>query len=352
MAKIMIFVDGSWLYRNRPRLSESYGGEGFKIDFGKLPHVLAEEIGKQISSTEVDVVRTHLFGSNAVNCDPQDEDIAERQADFFHMLKEEYHYECEIFPIDFRGRRLKKEDRDPKDPFKPEEKCVDIALATHMLYFAAIPYAYDIAIAVVGDRDFIPLFRHVRRLGKRVAIASIKGTCASEYSEPKDPERVKDFDLVWLDDLLDKLELKRERHQLECESPQHKGPRKIWTDYYPRKGTKFFCDACREAFKKQKEEAQREFVGDKPEALPENGVQTISLIGRSLSGKIKTIHSDRGFGFIAASDGNDYFFHFSDLQSGLAFENLETGLQVMFEIKKMPSQGKAGAAQNVRQNEA
>jgi cold shock protein len=351
MAKLMIFVDGSWLWHNNPKLSHSYGGEGFKIDFGKLPAVLADEIKKQISSTEGDVVRTHLFGSCAVNSDPQDEDIADRQTDFFHMLKEEYHYECEIFPIDFRGRRLKKEDRDSRDSFEPREKCVDIALATHMLYFAAIPYAYDIAIAVVGDRDFIPLFQHVRRLGKRVAIASIKGACASEYSDTKDPSRVKDFDLIWLDDLLNKLELKRERHQLECESPDHKGPRKIWTDYYPRKGQKFYCDECRESFKKQKQEAQKEYVSDKLAVFPENEIQSISLIGTTLTGRIKAIRPDKGFGFIAASDGNDYFFHFSDLQSGLVFDKLQIGLPLIFDIKKLPSEGKAGAAQNVKPNE-
>jgi CspA family cold shock protein len=351
MAKIMMFIDGTWLYRNTPKLSESYGGTSLKIDFGKLPHVLAQKIGEQISSTEVDVVRTHLFGSYAFNCDPKDDDIADRQLDFYHMLKEEHHYECEIYPIDFRGRRLKKEDRDPKDSFKPEEKCVDIALATHMLYFAAIPYAYDIAIAVVGDRDFIPMFQHVRRLGKRVAIASIQGSCANEYAELKDPERVKDFDLIWLDDLLNKLELKRDKHQLECESPSHKGDRKVWTDYYPRKGTKFFCDICRETFNKEKKDAQQEYVSGVINTISDNSYQPITLIGRNLAGKIKTIITERGFGFISGADGSEFFFHFSDLQSGLEFESLEPGVEVMFEIKKMPSQGKAGAAQNVKRKD-
>jgi uncharacterized LabA/DUF88 family protein/cold shock CspA family protein len=347
MAKIMIFIDGTWLYRNTPRLSESYRKD-FKIDFGKLPQVLAEQIGKQISSNEVDVVRTHLFGSYVINCHPQDEDLAEHQAQFYDMLKEEYHYECEIFPIDFFGRRLRKEDREPGDSFRPQEKCVDIALATHMLYFAAIPYAYDIAIAVVGDKDFIPLFRHVRRLGKRVAIASIKGSCASEYSETRDTARVKDFDMIWLDDLLNKLELRRERHQLECQGPHHQGARMVWTEYHPKKGERFFCEACKEEFKRQKQEAQKEFLSDKPETLPENGGQTFSLVGKTFEGKIDTKITDRGFGFIAASDGNKYFFHLTDLQGGLEFETIPIGCEVLFEVKRMPSQGKAGAARNVR----
>lgn len=38
------------------------------------------------------------------------------------------------------------------------EKCFDIAFATQMLYFTAIPYAYDVAVAVAGDRYYIPVF--------------------------------------------------------------------------------------------------------------------------------------------------------------------------------------------------
>ena len=150
----------------------------------------------------------------------------QRRLDFFSMLKEEYRYELEIFPINFRGRRVRKADRDPKDTFEPREKCVDISLATSMLYFTAIPHAYDIGMAVVGDQDFKPVLQHVRRLGKRVAIASIQGSCAPEFIDPRDEARVKDFGIIWLDDLLHQLELKYERHQLECQSPAHKGERK------------------------------------------------------------------------------------------------------------------------------
>ena len=174
MAKIMVFIDGSWLYANTPRLAESYGKKSFQIDFGKLPAVVAEAVREQLGNTEVDVVRTYLFGSYASNNHPADDAIVQRRLDFYDMLREEHHYEVEVFPINFRGRRLRKADRDPADTFEAKEKCVDISLATSMLYFAAIPFAYEIAIAVVGDQDFKPVLQHVRQLGKRVAIASIK----------------------------------------------------------------------------------------------------------------------------------------------------------------------------------
>jgi cold shock CspA family protein len=348
---MMLFIDGTWLYSNTPRLAESYGKEDFQVDFGLLPQVLAEEVKKQLGAAEVDVVRTYLFGSYASNYDLRDDDVVQRRLDFFSMLKEEYRYELEIFPINFRGRRVRKVDRDPKDTFEPREKCVDISLATSMLYFAVIPHAYDIAIAVVGDQDFKPVFQHVRRLGKRVAIASIQGSCAPEFASPRDEAKVKDFRLIWLDDLLPKLELKYERHQLECQSPAHKGDRRVWTTYHPRRGRKFFCDECRAEFANQKQEAQQEFVNSQVEALFPSDMGGSAGLGQLLSGMVKKKVAERGFGFIHADDGRDYFFHLTDLQAGLEFDEVGEGLPVDFEVKKEPSYDKAGAAQNVRRHE-
>ncbi len=384
MLRAMLFIDGTWLYSNTPRLSEAYGQEGFRVDFGKLPQVLADEVAKQIGVAEIDVVRTYLFGSFAANYDLRDDDAVQRRRDFFDMLKEEYHYEIEIYPINFMGRRLRRVDREPGDPFEPKEKCVDISLATSMLYLAAIPNAYDVAVAVVGDQDFKPVLQHVRRLGKRVAIASIKGSCSPDFADPRDEARVKDFDIIWLDDLLHKLELKYERHLLACESPIHKGKREVWTTFHPRKGQRFFCDACRREFTQQKQDAQREFVNSQVEPDGEPGSENAPsggvpgavapaapgiggvpllpaangsgagpavLAGMTRTGVVKRRIADRGFGFIEAEDGRDYFFHLTDLQPGLYFDDIVEGQQVDFDVKKQPSEDKAGAAQNVRRHD-
>lgn len=340
MAKIMLFIDGSWLYANTARLSEAFGRADFKVDFGKLPRVLAEEVGRQLGATDIDVVRTYLFGSIASNFDMRDIEAVERRQDFFDMLKEEYHYEVEIYPVNYMGKRLRKTDRDPSDPFEPKEKCVDISLATSMLYFAAIPYAYDIAIAVLGDQDFKPVLQHVRRLGKRVAIASIKGSCTPDYGDPKDEARVKDFDIIWLDDLLHKLELKYEPHLLACESPSHKGPREVLTTFHPRKGQKFYCDACREEFARQ-QEAQRE-------ALRASGVSVddITAVGAPRRGSIKLLKS--GYGFLQAEDGLDYYFHFTELEKGVQFSDLNVGQVMEFVIKNPANIGVNGTAEKLR----
>ena len=49
------------------------------------------------------------------------------------------------------------------------------------------------------------------------------------------------------------------------------------------------------------------------------------------TGTIKKVVEDRGFGFIAGADGNEYFFH-RDAVDG--FETLRGGESVTFEIEQ------------------
>ena len=53
-------------------------------------------------------------------------------------------------------------------------------------------------------------------------------------------------------------------------------------------------------------------------------------------GTIKKIVSDRGFGFIAADDGKEYFFHRSGVDGLTSFDNLVGGENVTFDIEPSP----------------
>jgi CspA family cold shock protein len=50
-----------------------------------------------------------------------------------------------------------------------------------------------------------------------------------------------------------------------------------------------------------------------------------------MTGTLKKISFDRGFGFISGDDGVDYFFHQSELRGGLVFKELKEGQKVTFE---------------------
>jgi CspA family cold shock protein len=52
------------------------------------------------------------------------------------------------------------------------------------------------------------------------------------------------------------------------------------------------------------------------------------------NGTIKKLVSDRGFGFIAAEDGKEYFFHRSGALDD--FDGLRGGEKVTFEVEPSP----------------
>ena len=54
------------------------------------------------------------------------------------------------------------------------------------------------------------------------------------------------------------------------------------------------------------------------------------------TGTIKKLVAERGFGFITADDGKEYFFHRSGLDTSLDFDRLTGGEKVEFEIEQSP----------------
>ena len=63
-----------------------------------------------------------------------------------------------------------------------------------------------------------------------------------------------------------------------------------------------------------------------------------------MTGKIRTLRSDKGFGFIKDDAGKEYFFHQSTIQ-GEGIGDLREGDSVEFEVGEGP---KGPRAENVR----
>jgi cold shock protein len=64
------------------------------------------------------------------------------------------------------------------------------------------------------------------------------------------------------------------------------------------------------------------------------------------AGRIKKIIPDRGFGFVRADDGNEVFFHRTELTT-VDFDALQEGEQVTFDIVDSPKGPRARNLQKV-----
>ena len=54
------------------------------------------------------------------------------------------------------------------------------------------------------------------------------------------------------------------------------------------------------------------------------------------TGTVKKLVPDRGFGFITADDGKDYFFHRDGVDPSLDFDRLVGGEKVTFQVEPSP----------------
>jgi CspA family cold shock protein len=64
----------------------------------------------------------------------------------------------------------------------------------------------------------------------------------------------------------------------------------------------------------------------------------------AIKGTIKRLVSDKGFGFVAAQDGTEYFFHQSAC-TGVRFNELREGQAVTFEAGQGPKGPRAERVQ-------
>jgi len=223
--KVMIFIDGSWLFHNLSHLREIFHDPNYVIDYKKLPKLISNYLEEQTGET-IDVVRTNFFGAIPINkpgFDPTS------QQNFFTFLEKECHYAMEIHDIDFKH----------SIDIRPQEKCVDVALATSMTLYSMVAGCYDIAVLVAGDLDYKPLLKRVRDLGKRTMLLAMRSF--SDYA-PTSEKLINDyslfdFDVMFLDDYLEDMRLVREKKLRACASC---GEKKF--TYWD--GPQFFCPKC------------------------------------------------------------------------------------------------------------
>jgi len=186
----MLFIDGTWLYYsiyrrsrdgNHPHrcpIANRFGpGWAFshRVRWEEIPRIVEREIAKE-TGRSVEVVRSNVFTS--MKKETEVNSARHRMFDDMESLN---------FDVD----QMVTEGQ--------AEKCVDIKLAVEMLHYATVPDAYDIAVVVTGDKDFMPALKRTRQKGKRVALASMMPGCNRALLDVKN--RVKDFKTIWLEEV-------------------------------------------------------------------------------------------------------------------------------------------------------
>ena len=224
--KAMVFIDGGWLYRSRSALFQKLREEnGFEIDYARLPKVLCEDVANYLDE-DVSLVRTNYFGTipsarSGYNTN--------KQYSFYDFLESSCNYETEIHAVEVGG---------PAD-VRSDDLWTKISLASSLIFYAAQPGAYDVAIIVGDDPDLAPALRRVRLMGKRVQIISLRAADPGRSQNTVFAKsRVSDFPPVYLDDHAADIRLVREQRLRICKQCGRE-EETTWA------GPDFFCSHCR-----------------------------------------------------------------------------------------------------------
>lgn len=327
--KIKIYIDGTWLTKNRGTLAHNLGRE-LKINFGALEALLLAQAVERLGIKEYTFAGTSFFGSVPANYDKQDEAIVKKQLSFYDILQNVFHFKVHLFDIDFKQNRILKTDR-PSSVIL-HEKCVDTAISSAIVE-EAMANIFDVCVLVAGDKDFSPALATARRHGKRVVLASVYGACAYEYTHGQ----FVDARVVWLDRFLEVIERKRE---YSCSAVYHPValPKAFLRPEVLGTPEAYHCPLCANLTKALRLQNRLPEVVTKKDCAH---AQT------ALVGKVTKVVAEKGFGFITAKDNRNFFFHVSDT-AGIAWDSIKCGLGVFFEVTTEPTASKAGKCVKIR----
>jgi hypothetical protein len=182
MLKAMLFVDADWLCA---RTLEP-GKPDLQIDHRRLGAVLADEIGRRHHLGPIDVVRSYYFASRLHDRDARDPSLIQRRRAFLASLQGSPPTWEVVEPASRRPAPAAMRAVRPRPRRRRCNRC-----------------AYGRGDAPCPDpgrwiwRSFcsaiaaVPLLQELRRLGRRVALVSIDGSCAADLADPANPARLR-----------------------------------------------------------------------------------------------------------------------------------------------------------------
>lgn len=176
--KTICFIDESNIYKGQE-------DAGWKIDWRRL-HEHLEKDGP--------IWQTFFFSSAF---DPD----TEIENEFYRYLKEDLRWEISLYQL---GRRTIRCKQCHNEETVAAEKGVDVGVATRMLMLG-MNRAYETAILVAGDRDYLEPVQFLKGQGLRVEVVSWRRSLSNEISDESSAP------VLLLDDLKNEI-AKREKN--------------------------------------------------------------------------------------------------------------------------------------------
>ena len=153
--KTICFIDDSNIFHGQTEV-------GWKIDGRKFQDYLSEH-GQ--------VWQTFYFGSAF-------EPETEIQNSFYQMLTNTLRWEVTLYAL---GKKTIRCGKCNNEATVPAEKGVDVGVASKMLMLV-MNRAYETAVLVAGDRDYLEPVRFIKNLGLRVEVVSWKNSLSEELA--------------------------------------------------------------------------------------------------------------------------------------------------------------------------
>jgi len=175
--RVMIFIDGPNLYGQLRQIRQ-------RVDYFKLVKVLAD--GRNL-------IRTYIY----VTFNPEDDEEKRKVESFIRALEGGGGFYVKSIP---KRKKYINENGVRREIWV--EKGTDVALVTDMLTLAYND-AYDTAILVSGDTDFLEAVRAVKARGKKVEVAAFSNAIGEDLKRLAD----RFWALEWL---VDRVRLSRE----------------------------------------------------------------------------------------------------------------------------------------------
>ena len=136
---------------------------GWRIDWEKFARYLDQD---------EEVWQTYFFAS-------EHEPPLPNETSFYSFLKEQLRWEVVLYPL---GKKTISCCNCDHRAVVPAEKGVDVGLATKMLILA-INQAFETAILVAGDRDYLETVKYVKGLGLRVEVIAWRDNISEDLAD-------------------------------------------------------------------------------------------------------------------------------------------------------------------------